>query len=159
MWLICGSTQHRHSPKPQCNTHNNRPCALWLLTVPRGRSWRCRLLPNMRIGHPYIHPSVRPSGTGNKWKKKPDGSSATMQWILASSLPPMQACHFDPDGSISPTCPHELTGLTCPTHEWLREFTTDWSRSLTCPQWVVRSDLSNPWPIDKLNSHAITKRS
>ena len=45
----------------------------------------------------------------------------------------MQACHFDPDGSISPTCPHELTGLTCPTHERLREFTKDGSRSPTCP--------------------------
>ena len=31
------------------------------------------------------------------------------------------------------TCPYELTGLTCPTCERLREFTKDGSRSLTCP--------------------------
>ena len=28
-----------------------------------------------------------------------------------------KACHFDPDGSIILTCPHESTGLTCPTPE------------------------------------------
>ena len=39
----------------------------------------------------------------------------------------------DPDGSIFLTCPHESTGLTCPTRERLREFTKDGSRSPTCP--------------------------
>ena len=44
-----------------------------------------------------------------------------------------QPCHFDQDGSIFLTCPHESTGLTCPTRERLHEFTKDGSISPTCP--------------------------
>ena len=49
------------------------------------------------------------------------------------TMPVDSACHFYPDGSIFLTCPHDSTGVTCPTPERLREFTQDGSRFLTCP--------------------------
>ena len=46
-------------------------------------------------------------------------------------------------------CPHDTTGLTCPTRDRLREFTKDKSRYVFDPgQRVRRVDLYDPFPIE-----------